>query len=666
MRASLAHARTRADSLARSYDALMLARAGALLALDESTSASVASLDRLEVFLRDLQRDLELVQGGIGALQGRSKELEGRLEARKVKSPLPAARARARLMESAQSVESELGPMLESITLPPPLLDVLYDSPCTDAWLAPIQTLDRALSCVRSGPRVAARQDLDLALEGCRQVAAHKITQHLAAQLRPFTDSTELSAASLHATLANKKPLFDFLRRHAPRHAHELERAYAATLRWFFETAFRRYVRALEKARLRSTASADFDEEDGVGPAVGDSSAHAMSKHATDRTLNVLGAGRSASRADLASIFLPSPALVALSRATAESSSGGAEDAPVVTAHQVNSANRRQRWTRLALARSIMLVLFDNAASTYAFIDAFFVQHSAVPGLASSSGARSAAARPTLFSNASDFSFDAGNSTFGGGGGGAGASVRNGRTATLPGDESLLYLDETMSSITGTQAGGARHAGEGDTMAAAAANGVEGANGGTRKGAVSDAQARKEQRRREASVEKLWRLVMDPAIEYSWVRTPLTRYSARPLPQKLIGLVTYAHRTCAMRLWTLHRVHRRHLRCSRCARPCTSAQRPSARPSPRPSLRPCARTPCGAASRPSSHTRETCSRRSSTRSRRLTPSSGSSRRAMSGCSTRSSRFASSLPLLPTTTMASVMKERAKRVGRPQL
>ena len=47
------------------------------------------------------------------------------------------------------------------------------------------------------------------------------------------------------------KPLFDFLRRHSARQAHEFQKAYVSTIRWPYETAFRRYVRGLEKLRLR-------------------------------------------------------------------------------------------------------------------------------------------------------------------------------------------------------------------------------------------------------------------------------------------------------------------------------------------------------------------------------------------------------------------------------
>lgn len=41
------------------------------------------------------------------------------------------------------------------------------------------------------------------------------------------------------------RPLYTFLQRHAPNVAHEVQRAYAAAVRTYFETGFRRYLRGL-------------------------------------------------------------------------------------------------------------------------------------------------------------------------------------------------------------------------------------------------------------------------------------------------------------------------------------------------------------------------------------------------------------------------------------
>lgn len=84
--------------------------------------------------------------------------------------------------------------------------------------------------------------------------ASSKILAHLVSLLKPYTTSVQPSLPSLHTTLLRLKPLFDFLRRHAARQAHEFQKAYVQTTRWFYETGFRRYVRALEGVRTSKAA----------------------------------------------------------------------------------------------------------------------------------------------------------------------------------------------------------------------------------------------------------------------------------------------------------------------------------------------------------------------------------------------------------------------------
>jgi len=81
--------------------------------------------------------------------------------------------------------------------------------------------------------------------------ATSKILAHLNSLLKPYTVSLP-SLSPLHASLESYKPLFDFLRRHSARQAHEFQKNYLNTMRWYFETSFRRYVRSLEGVRARS------------------------------------------------------------------------------------------------------------------------------------------------------------------------------------------------------------------------------------------------------------------------------------------------------------------------------------------------------------------------------------------------------------------------------
>lgn len=88
--------------------------------------------------------------------------------------------------------------------------------------------------------------------------ATQKILDHFIKLLQPFTLSINTPLTSLQSDqLVPLKPLFDFLRRHSARQAHEFQKAYVSTVRWYYETGFRRYVRGLEKLRLRGIDKAE-------------------------------------------------------------------------------------------------------------------------------------------------------------------------------------------------------------------------------------------------------------------------------------------------------------------------------------------------------------------------------------------------------------------------
>lgn len=51
------------------------------------------------------------------------------------------------------------------------------------------------------------------------------------------------------------RPLYAFLARHAPRVAIDVQRSYIAAARLYYETAFRRYTRALGVVKVREETS---------------------------------------------------------------------------------------------------------------------------------------------------------------------------------------------------------------------------------------------------------------------------------------------------------------------------------------------------------------------------------------------------------------------------
>lgn len=92
-----------------------------------------------------------------------------------------------------------------------------------------------------------------------------KLTQHLNKQVTyalrgflislftPYRTSITPNLAIFHISIINKyRSFFAFLQRHSARAAHEVQKAYISTAQWYYETGFRRYVRALERIRARS------------------------------------------------------------------------------------------------------------------------------------------------------------------------------------------------------------------------------------------------------------------------------------------------------------------------------------------------------------------------------------------------------------------------------
>ncbi|KAM0754633.1 hypothetical protein T439DRAFT_321664 [Meredithblackwellia eburnea MCA 4105] len=332
----------------RENDRHFLDRAKEYVELNEQVETSNALLTDLSTFLSTFQRDLSAVSGHISELQGRSKTIEARLAARK-------------------AVERSLSPLLSAIIIPPALIQTIFETEVSEAWVPPITELDAKLGAIRSGPRIESRKALDDAAEGLRLHASLKILTYFISLLRPFSLSISGSLYQLQTShLLPLKPLFDFLRRHAARQAHEFQKAYVSTVRWYYETGFRRYVRALEKLRLKAVEKVELIGEVNLGSKA---SLALLSKK--NNVVTGPGAGEAHAQV-MQSVQIEGP--------------------PVILAHQ--AADSAYRPPPEALFRSISLVLMDNAETEYSFIAAFFGQHSSLAPMAD----RPESPNPGLFS----------------------------------------------------------------------------------------------------------------------------------------------------------------------------------------------------------------------------------------------------------------------------
>ncbi|KAE8268646.1 hypothetical protein A4X09_0g3692 [Tilletia walkeri] len=421
-----------------------LQRAPGFLALHDQVNASTSLLDSLESFLSTFQHDLKTVSSHISDLQRRSNRIDSRLQAR-------------------AHLERPLSDLLSTITLRPALVNQIFDTEPDPSWPAAIGELENVLVATASSfpstssatsttspsDMKAVKEARDVA-EGCRIMAASKIRPALLSPLNSIRSSVTTNLQVLQSSILlaqHYRPLYAFLARHASRVSIDIQRAYVAAARLYFETGFRRYTRALTTIRNRSLAQ---DASVLIGeevPAAG-FGANAVA------FLSRGGASREKEGTPNAN----DPWL----HWDANRLKCAKFDGPLVLlAYQADDTTLRA--TPELLFRSLSLVLFDNACSEYAFIVRFFEQlpppetsttfgtgTGGTPSLASMSDAGG----PSRSSN-----FESGSSTFGLNRVFANPSSASGRRASAPAHQGNGRPRGSISAVSGNRPGmGARNA----------------------------------------------------------------------------------------------------------------------------------------------------------------------------------------------------------------
>lgn len=178
------------------------------------------------------------------------------------------------------------------------------------------------------------------------------------------------------------RPLFSFLQRHAPKQAHEVQKSYVAAAAWYYETGFRRYTRALEKIRWRSSTSGAEPDGFADGAASQESGGLGAMFQRNFSTLTLVSGSTTATSA-------PTDAQTPAAQAVAHSSIDGPS---IILAHQSDDPNfvscsvcltwvrthtthaeyHPQMATSEALFRSLFVILADNATTEFDFIVRFF------------------------------------------------------------------------------------------------------------------------------------------------------------------------------------------------------------------------------------------------------------------------------------------------------
>ncbi|WAR60928.1 hypothetical protein PtB15_13B179 [Puccinia triticina] len=252
---------SRAEKLADNVEQFYGGRKKEYEDLQAEIKTSGELLDLLSELLAHFQADLSSVSTSIAELQGRSKLIENRLEGRR-------------------SLERKLSPYISSTVIPPSLISTIMSTEPNEAWLTAIEELEIRLVSLRTSSFEKRPIDTsDHVADKLRLVAAHKIRSFFISALSPFRVSITTNLQVTQSSFLLKyRPLFAFLQRHSARIANEVQKAYIGTARWYFETSFRRYVRALEKIKARGWVKVGLVGDAQSSPTVLDDSVVSQSK----------------------------------------------------------------------------------------------------------------------------------------------------------------------------------------------------------------------------------------------------------------------------------------------------------------------------------------------------------------------------------------------------
>jgi vacuolar protein sorting-associated protein 52 len=168
-----------------------------------------------------------------------------------------------------QKIEKPLASLISGMTLPPTLITTILDTDVDELWIPAVAEFERRLEALKMRGRVRAARDLGEVAEGLRIVvrsssslnllihasptrdglmlqASTKLRAFFLALLQPIRASMTTNMHVIQTTVFLKyRSLYAFLLRNAVNVATEVQKAYVATARTYYETGFRRYMRSL-------------------------------------------------------------------------------------------------------------------------------------------------------------------------------------------------------------------------------------------------------------------------------------------------------------------------------------------------------------------------------------------------------------------------------------
>jgi len=159
-----------------------------------------------------------------------------------------------------------LNALLSDLIIPTSLVLTIRDtepSANPSLWLQAIAELEDKMVAVKSrGAKVKAARELEGVIEALALKAMHALPPFLLTLIRPLRSASKGLSTNLAvmqtSLLLKYQPFYAFLLRQSPRQAKMVERGYVNAARGYYETAMRRYARALSTVRVRTPQTPDL------------------------------------------------------------------------------------------------------------------------------------------------------------------------------------------------------------------------------------------------------------------------------------------------------------------------------------------------------------------------------------------------------------------------
>jgi vacuolar protein sorting-associated protein 52 len=203
--------------------------------LHKSIIACDEVLKSVETYLTSFRADLANVSSEIESLQNRSTALNNKLQNRR-------------------AVEKVLGPEVEAITIPPPVVRKITEGVVDESWVRALDELEKRSRAIdgklKEGKDIKALQDVRPFIEDVSSKAVERIRDYVVAQIKALRSPSINAQIIQHNSFLKYKDVFAFLARREPVLGEEISQAYINTMRWYYSSQFTRYKAALDKLTL--------------------------------------------------------------------------------------------------------------------------------------------------------------------------------------------------------------------------------------------------------------------------------------------------------------------------------------------------------------------------------------------------------------------------------